>query len=119
MKTTVRLLVMLFLIVESSTAQVRFNRYAIGKAGERVPGLCVSDIDLDGDLEIIAGADVLSNPGSSSALTIYENTKIQTGISMDLMPPAGWFAERYFKKRRSCRNLPLTWILYSQAKGYL
>jgi hypothetical protein len=53
MRTAASLLILLFLIAGSSTSQIRFNKFVIGKSGERVPGLCVSDIDLDGDPDII------------------------------------------------------------------
>jgi hypothetical protein len=46
--------------------------------------VALSDMDQDSDLDILAGGDVLGNPGTSAALTLWENTMVQTGTPDDL-----------------------------------
>jgi hypothetical protein len=49
MKTLICFLIMFLLVPGICDAQTRFSKYVIGKAGERVPGFCVSSLDLDPD----------------------------------------------------------------------
>ncbi len=45
--------------------------------------LCVVDLDGDNDVDIIAGADKLNNPGTNGTFTLWENLLNTTGIELN------------------------------------
>jgi hypothetical protein len=93
MKRPICSLIMLMLIAVVCNAQIRFNKYVIGKAGERVPGFCISDIDLDNELEII-GCKKLEGKlvcwkNQGEALNDYDEIVIAEGLNGPLYVSAG------------------------------